>query len=172
MTEAPASQGLYSKALGDVVFVYAVAPHHPLAQAREPLSDEVLQGHRAVAVADTVSRGQGLSFGLLGGQDVFTVATMRDKLEAQLRGLGSGYVPQSLARPFIETGRLVVRTTARPPRKVRINYAWRQAARGTPGRALAWWLADAALQATLIGRPTNTSLSVTTSAPAGGGAGH
>ena len=31
-----------------------------------------------------------LSYGLLGGQDVFTVATMQDKLDAQLRGLGSG----------------------------------------------------------------------------------
>ena len=35
-----------------------------------------------------------------------------------------------------------------------------------------FWLADAALQSTLIGRPTNISLSPTTSAPAGGGAGH
>jgi outer membrane protein TolC len=35
-----------------------------------------------------------------------------------------------------------------------------------------FWLADAALQATLIGRPTNTTLSTISSAPSGGGAGH
>jgi hypothetical protein len=35
-----------------------------------------------------------------------------------------------------------------------------------------FWLADAALQASLIGRPTNTSLTVTTSSPSAGGAGH
>jgi outer membrane protein TolC len=35
-----------------------------------------------------------------------------------------------------------------------------------------FWLADAALQAALIGRPTSTSLSMTSSAPAAGGAGH
>lgn len=35
-----------------------------------------------------------------------------------------------------------------------------------------FWLAEAALQATLIGRPTNTTLSTTSSAPSGGGAGH
>lgn len=35
-----------------------------------------------------------------------------------------------------------------------------------------FWMADAALQASLIGRPTNTSLSVTSNAPSGGGAGH
>jgi outer membrane protein TolC len=35
-----------------------------------------------------------------------------------------------------------------------------------------FWLADAALQAALIGRPTNTPLSVMSSAPGGSGAGH
>lgn len=35
-----------------------------------------------------------------------------------------------------------------------------------------FWLADAALQANLIGRPTSTSLSIMTNAPAAGGAGH
>lgn len=35
-----------------------------------------------------------------------------------------------------------------------------------------FWLADAALQASVIGRPTNTSLTATSSAPSGGDAGH
>lgn len=35
-----------------------------------------------------------------------------------------------------------------------------------------FWLADAALQASVIGRPTNTTLSVATSAPSGADAGH
>lgn len=35
-----------------------------------------------------------------------------------------------------------------------------------------FWLADAALQASVIGRPTSTRLSVTSSAPTGGDAGH
>src|SRR3990167_3889338 len=90
--EASTNAGIHSKPLGDVSFVYAVAPHHPLANAPEPLKDELVRQHRAVAVADTITRGGGLTFGLLGGQDVFTVATMQDKLDAQLRGLGSGFV--------------------------------------------------------------------------------
>jgi outer membrane protein TolC len=35
-----------------------------------------------------------------------------------------------------------------------------------------FWLADAALKASMIGRPTNSNLSVTTSAPSGAAAGH
>jgi len=81
------------QSLGELNFVYAVAPHHPLAMESEPLSDALLQKHRAVAVADSVPRGEGVTIGLLGGQDVLTVPDMPSKLEAQLRGLGGGFLP-------------------------------------------------------------------------------
>ena len=39
--------------------------------------------------------------------------SMRAKLEAQLRGIGCGYVPEPLARTHIAAGRLVVKTARR-----------------------------------------------------------
>ena len=142
VTESTNNAGIHGKPLGDVSFVYAVAPHHPLATVAGPLKDDLVRQHRAVAVADTVARGSGLSMGLLGGQDVFTVATMQAKLDAQLRGLGSGFVPECMARPYIETGRLVVKEMDRPQRIVRVNYAWRSVAKAGHGLALKWWLAQ------------------------------
>ena len=142
VADAGTGNGIHAKPLGEVSFVYAVAPHHPLASAPEPLTDEQVRGHRAVAVADSITRGNGLSIGLLGGQDVFTVASMQAKLDAQLRGLGCGFVPESMAQAYIETGRLVVRRMARPQRIVRVGYAWRSETSSGPGRALAWWLAQ------------------------------
>ena len=132
--------GIMSKPLGTQNFVYAIAPHHPLAKETEPLSDAMLQQHRAVAVADSVQRGAGLTFGLLGGQDVFTVASMAAKLDAHLRGLGGGFLPESMARPYIDTGRLVLKSVARPERVVRVGYAWRTNNTPEQGRALTWWL--------------------------------
>ena len=131
-----------SKPLGNVQFVYAVAPHHPLAQAPQPVTDEMLLQHRAVAVADSVQRGSGLTVGLLGGQNVFTVPGMMAKLDAQLRGLGAGFLPEYLARPYVDTGRLVVRTVAKQPLPVNVSYAWRSDLGSKPGRALEWWLAQ------------------------------
>ena len=139
--------GIRSLPLGELSFVYAVAPHHPLAAEKEPLKDEVLQRHRAVAVADSVQRGSGMTLGLLAGQDVLTVPTMVAKLDAQLRGLGGGFVPEPMARPFIDTGRLVVKRVERPSRHVRMAYAWRAGASG-PGRALQWWLSQLESEAT------------------------
>jgi DNA-binding transcriptional LysR family regulator len=133
--------GVHSKPLGTVGFVFAVAPHHPLAQADEPISDELLRQHRAVAVADSVQRGQGITVGLLGGQDVLTVPSMLAKLDAQLRGLGCGFLPQALAEPYVDSGRLVARRVQRPDRQAPVRYAWREPGRGPMGRALQWWLA-------------------------------
>jgi len=125
--------------LGEIPFVYAVAPHHPLATASEPLDDATLQQHRAVAVADSVSRGAGLTIGLLAGQDVFTVPDMASKLEAQLRGLGGGFLPESLARPYLDAGMLVGKAVAKP-RNTTTHYAWREGRRSPAGHALHWWL--------------------------------
>jgi DNA-binding transcriptional LysR family regulator len=71
---------------------------------------------------------------------VFTVPHMQAKLEAQLRGLGGGHLPQRLAQPYIQTGQLVSRRLQRALGGQTAHYAWRQAARGQLGRALQWWL--------------------------------
>ncbi len=148
--------GVQSRQLGSVEFVFAVAPHHPLADAKEPLDDRMLLAYRFIAVADSIRSGAGMTVGLLSGQDVFTVSSMQTKLEAQLRGLGVGYLPEPMARPYIEAGRLVVKKVDRTTRLAPMSYAWRvhsartgdnifvapAAKRGEPtrGRALSWWL--------------------------------
>lgn len=137
--ETASNAGIHAKVLGDLGFVYAVAPHHPLAAAPEPLKDELMQRHRAVAVADSTPRGTGLTVHLLAGQDVLTVPNMRAKLDAQLRGLGGGFLPEPMARPYADTGRLVIKRVERPSRLARMSYAWRVSQGGT-GRALQWWL--------------------------------
>ena len=126
--------------MGEVGFVFAVAPHHPLAALPDPLSDSVIQQHRIVALADSSRRKETLTLGILPGQDVLTVTTMGDKLDAQIRGLGCGFVPDQMARPFLDTGRLVAKTTERPVRTPKISYAWRSPVRDQPGQALSWWL--------------------------------
>jgi DNA-binding transcriptional LysR family regulator len=132
--------GIHAKPLGTSVFVYAVAPHHPLANAPEPLSDDTIQKHRAVAVADSIQRGGGMTFGLLGGQEVFTVASMQAKIDAQMRGLGGGGLPLCMVSHYIDAGHLVVKKTERGLRQVSISYAWRGGKASAQGRALQWWL--------------------------------
>lgn len=139
VTDAGNTTGIQVKPIGNVPFIYAVAPHHALANAAEPIPDDVLRQHRAIAVADSVQRGGSVTVGLLSGQDVFTVPSMQTKVQAQLRGLGGGFLPEPAVRPYVETGMLVVKRVARPPRQISVSYAWRTGTR-QPGRALKWWL--------------------------------
>ncbi|MFN3376718.1 MAG: LysR family transcriptional regulator [Burkholderiaceae bacterium] len=131
--------GLQQALLGELLFIYVVAPHHPLAQAPEPITDAMMLQHRAVAVADSAQRG-GMTMGLLGGQDVLTVDTMQAKLQVQLRGLGAGFLPQPMVQPYLDAGHLVTKRVARPERRVRMHYAWGGPGFNAPGRALQWWL--------------------------------
>ncbi|MBI2771473.1 MAG: LysR family transcriptional regulator [Burkholderiales bacterium] len=137
--EPATASGVQARLMGELAFVFVVAPQHPLARAVAPLKDEMIRKYRAVAVADSVQRGSGLTLGLLPGQDVLTVPTMHAKLDAQLRGMGAGFLPEPMARPCIAAGTLVVCEVERPNRLARMHYAWRSPGLG-PGRALQWWL--------------------------------
>jgi DNA-binding transcriptional LysR family regulator len=133
--------GIELRPLGALEFMFCVAPHHPLAKVEGAIDHDQLVHHRAIAVADTAQRMTPMTVNLLPGQDVLTVATMRAKLEALLRGLGCGYLPEPLARPHLEAGHLVEPQTVAGRHAAELFYAWR-AERGPAGlgRALQWWL--------------------------------
>jgi DNA-binding transcriptional LysR family regulator len=141
---APAT-GIECQPLGELNFVFAMAPHHPLAALPGPLSDADIVHHRAVAVADSAQRLSPMTVNLLPGQDVLTVPTMQAKIEAQLRGLGCGFLPEPLVCDLVRAGRLVVQQVQRPRRNAKLGYAWRTASVNAPrkapqGLALQWWL--------------------------------
>jgi DNA-binding transcriptional LysR family regulator len=134
--------GVQVREIGHLGFVFAVAPHHGLAQAHEPLADAEIVRHRAVAVADSAQRFTPYTVNLLPGQDVLTVSNLETKIEAQIRGLGCGFIPEPVARPHVEAGRLVAKAVQRPATRASLAYAWRSATgRRVPmGLALRWWL--------------------------------
>jgi DNA-binding transcriptional LysR family regulator len=134
--------GIRSRLIGELRFVYAVAPQHPLARVSEPLSDAVMRQHRAVAAADSARHGPSMTVNLVSGQDVLTVPSMQAKIAAQLHGLGGGFLPEPMARPYIEAGHLVELKTERKPPLGTMHCAWRVRSAGKPGKALEWWLAQ------------------------------
>ena len=92
-----------------------------------------------MVLADSGARGGGLNVGLLAGQEVFTVTELRAKVDAQLRGLGVGYLPLPVARPYLDSGALVARRLDRPEHRLSFYCVWRSDRAGR-GKALQWWL--------------------------------
>ncbi|WDZ95097.1 LysR family transcriptional regulator [Herbaspirillum sp. WKF16] len=123
--------------LGAVDWVFAVAPGHPLADAPEPLPAELVRSYRAIAVGDNSQSLPTLTMGLLSGQETLTVATVADKLEAQLAGLGCGHLPRIWAAPHLASGALVEKQTLAAKPNDNFMVAWPKAEQG---KSLKWFI--------------------------------
>ncbi|HQR52240.1 MAG TPA: LysR family transcriptional regulator [Burkholderiales bacterium] len=135
--DGPAGGGYATRALGHVQWVFAVRPDHPLARVPQPIRNDQLLDHRAVSAADSSRSLPPRTSGLLSGQDVFTVPDIRAKRDAQVAGLGGGFLPLHLIGPDVDAGTLVVREVEEPKPEIPFFIAWRAK---DPGRALQWFL--------------------------------
>lgn len=130
--------GYTIRALGEVEWVFAVAPTHPLAALGRPVAASDILGSRAVIVADSSRNLPPRSSGLSPGPDALTVSTLQAKLDAQIAGLGVGFLPTQLAASALSDGRLVALEVEEPKPKTRLHAAWRPR---DAGKALKWWVA-------------------------------
>lgn len=140
-----------SRPLGEVPFIFAVAPQHALAKIKHAITNSELAQHRIVAVADSAvaaKEHEKMSVDILPGQEAFTVPSLQAKLDAQLRGRGCGYLPRCLAQPYLDTGQLLQRATENTPRVSRIGYAWPSVPKVALGKAMLWWLKELGSAAT------------------------
>lgn len=135
--EAPPGGGFRSQPLGQVEFVLAVAPQHPLAREPQPIPMQTIRSHRAVSVGDSSRTLQPRTSGLLTGQATLTVASQRDKLAAQLAGLGVGFLPRRNAAPYLANGQLIELLAEEEKQIALLNVAWPSKSRGN---ALRWFL--------------------------------
>ena len=135
--DVPAGAGYSHFPLCEFNMVFAVAPGHPLALAEEPISSTDILKYRAVAIADSSRYLPPRSSGLLTGQEVLTVPDMASKLEAQIQGLGIGYLPLHWAQAAIDAGQLRIKSVEAAPNRSTFQVAWRS---DNQGKALKWFV--------------------------------
>ncbi len=135
--DGPASGGYSTRNLGEVEWVFAVAPSHPLANAPEPIRPDDLLPHRALVVADSSRSLPPRTTGLLTGQETLTVHNVAVKVLAQQMGLGVGHLPRIIAERAAAAGTLVIKRTAEDKLTQALYLAWRSAHKG---KALTWWV--------------------------------
>ena len=135
--DSPAGGGYAMRLLGEVEWVFAVAPHHPLAALPEPLKSGDIQNYRAVTVADSSRNLPPRTTGLLSGQETLTVHNLHAKLLAQSMGLGVGNLPRQAAQHAAAAGKLVIMRTEEPKVSAQLFVAWRTSHKG---KALQWFV--------------------------------
>ncbi|EHK0944434.1 LysR substrate-binding domain-containing protein [Citrobacter farmeri] len=136
MHEPPSSSDFSVARLGELEQVFAVAPHHPLAQEAEPLSRSTIKRYRAIVVGDSSSLSSATSTQLLDDQEAITVFDFKTKLELQISGLGCGYLPRYLAQRFLESGALIEKKVAA---QILFEPVWMGWNEQTAGLASVWW---------------------------------
>lgn len=134
--EPPSRAGYAFSPLGQLEYVFAVAPHHPLAAQPEPLQKSSIRQHRAVVVHDSSRVNAPQSLHVLDEQDQLTVFSFEAKLQAQLAGLGCGYLPHYLAEPYLKSGQLVAKNVEAERDSDTAYFGWRESATGL---ASLWW---------------------------------
>jgi DNA-binding transcriptional LysR family regulator len=135
--DGPAGGGYTVRNLGEVEWLFAVAPDHPLAGAREPLRHDDILAHRAASAADSSRNLPPRTSGLLSGQDTLTVHNLAAKLLAQQMGLGVGHLPRALAQREAAAGTLVIKPTEHARVASPLHLAWHSKHKG---KALSWWV--------------------------------
>ena len=106
--DGPPGGGFASWPICRLDFVFVAAPHHPICNEPQPLSEATILKYRVVSVADSSRNLPPRTIGLLSGQDVLTVPTMALKLAAHIAGLGIGYLPKHRASASVSAGLLRV----------------------------------------------------------------
>lgn len=134
--EPPSRVGYAFSPLGQLEYVFAVSPNHPLAAQPEPLQRSTIRQYRAVVVHDTSRVNMPQNLHVLDEQDQLTVFSFETKLQAQVAGLGCGYLPVYLADPYVKTGELVVKIVETERNSDTVYFGWRENATGL---AAAWW---------------------------------
>ena len=133
----PLSSSDFSVArLGELEQIFAVAPHHPLAEEAEPLSRSTIKRYRAIVVGDSSPLAAATATQLLDDQEAITVFDFKTKLELQISGLGCGYLPRYLAQRFLESGALIEKKVAA---QILFEPVWMGWNEQTAGLASAWW---------------------------------
>lgn len=135
--DSPSTSKFSSHVLGNIEMVFAVAPHHFLATAEEPILKKSIRQHRAIAIADSSRHMAPRTVELLSGQDVLTVPDMATKVQAHCHGLGVGTMPKTIAEKEQRDGRLVIKQCEGETIKPTLSMAWQA---DNQGKALMWFV--------------------------------
>ena len=133
----PPGAGFEIVEIGQMAFVFAVAGDHPLAQHQGPIALEAIHAYPTVVMADSSRNLPLRSSGLLDGRSRVTVPNLQKKIEAQVHGLGVGYLPRQPIAHLLEAGALVELEIARARPVHPLYMAWRKS---NNGKALKWFV--------------------------------
>ncbi len=122
------------ESLGSMSMVWVAATGHYVHKRSGVFDESARQKYRIVAIADTAREQPPLSVNILQKQPRLTVTNFAAKCQAITSGLGIGTLPQQVAQPLIDAGKLqIIHGTEK--KDADLVLAWR---RNKMGEAKSW----------------------------------
>lgn len=125
-----------TKPLGNMTFVYAVAPDHPLTKAIQPLTEEDIARFPAAVAADTSRSLPPGHAGIFRRQRTVTVTNIDQKIAVQQAGLAVGWLPEARVRDQLADGSLTALKVHEPRQSIQLHLARHSE---DQGKALMWF---------------------------------
>ncbi len=122
--------------LGEMRFVYAIAPSHPLAAATQPLTEEDIAPFPAAVAADTSRSLPPGHAGIFRRQRTLTVANIDQKIAVQQAGMAVGWLPEARVRDQLANGTLLALDVQEPRQPIMLHLARHSE---DQGKALMWF---------------------------------
>lgn len=123
--------------MGEIEFVFAVAREHPLCLHKGPVDAAAIQAFPTIVVTDSSLTTPGRSSGLLESRQTIRVANAPAKIQAQVMGVGVGFLPKHLIKHELASGDLIALDCTVPRPNAPLYMAWRKE---NKGKALAWFV--------------------------------
>ncbi|MEQ1485599.1 LysR substrate-binding domain-containing protein [Methyloglobulus sp.] len=136
-TETTTSPGIKYHKIGEIEWLFAVAPGHELTKAPLPLSQLLIEQHRFIVVRDSARNQAPQSRRVFSKRPVLSVPSVTEKINAQCLGLGVGFLPAHRIQVQLELGQLIALPVENTIPIEIINMAWKTS---NKGKVLRWFI--------------------------------
>lgn len=123
--------------MGENIWVFIASPKHPIRHCYGVLPDDILRQFTAINVEDTSIHIRRRKGWLLKGQHEIIVPNLATKVIMHIEGIGIGFLPYHIAKPYIDSGQLITRTVANPRANSPLCFSWLKANQGKITKKLA-----------------------------------
>ena len=139
-------QGLKFEKIAESNWVFVVAKDHPLLRLPQPIPQEAVRQYVSVVISDSSKASAIRPHRAFTQQAVLRVASMTQKISAQIQGVGVGFLPIHKIHQELAEGRLVIMDIEKDAPVTPQYCAWRTA---NKGRATRWFVEQITASATV-----------------------
>ncbi len=130
-------QGVHFEHIKDAHWQFVVTSDHPLVQCPQPLSEADIKPYLSVVVRDSSNDSPIMSHRVFDKQPTLRVANIHQKIQAQLQGVGIGFLPTHKIHKYLEAGLLIPLAIDKEAPVTPQFCSWRT---GGKGKAMKWFV--------------------------------